>query len=85
MMIVSVLYLLWVKGTKSIKVVNVKSAVIEEALNQPDFTNATCNTIKRFDQQCKFGLCFSFVEHILLLEFLCPWESWCFMLLELIL
>lgn len=41
--------MLQVKGTKSIKVVNVKPAVIEEALNHPDFTNATCNTIKRFD------------------------------------
>lgn len=76
---------MWVKGTKSIKAVNVKPAVIEEALNQPDFTNATCNTMKGFDQQHKFGLCFSFVKHILLLEFLCPWESGCFMLLELIL
>lgn len=64
--------MLRVKGTKSIKVVNVKPAVIEEALNHPDFTNATCNTIKRFDQPHKFGLCFSSVKHIVLLEFLCP-------------
>lgn len=82
-MIVSILYTLWEKGTKSI--VNVKPAVIEEALNNPYFTNATFNTRKGFDQQCKFGLCFSFVKHILLLEFLCPGESGCFMVLELIL
>lgn len=82
-MIVSVT--LWGKGTKFIKVVNVKSAVIEEAQNHPNFTNSLVNTMEGFDWQRKFGLCFIFVKHILLLEFLCSWELGCFMLLELIL
>lgn len=60
------------KRYQSVKVVDVKPPVIEEALNHPDFTVATYNTVKGCDQQRKFGLCFSFVKHIFLLEFLCP-------------